>query len=282
VVTVWQCDLTTELPRVTPVEMSPHPRSLVEASLNLPSGAYTTLRTYSHDKVIHLGDHFERLSTSAQLMGLNLILDDRRMRQAIRLIFKAFEPGQDIRLRVTLDFSHKPGAVYMAAEELRVPAPEAYRQGVAVVTCGLRRENPQAKLTDFIDPASHYRLKLPAGVEEALMVDSEGQILEGLSSNFFTVKQSSLYTAGEGVLGGITRSLVIQAAQELGILIQYQALLLTDIPNVQEAFITSASRGILPVRSVERCLVGSGRPGKVTRQLMEAFDRLIQSELEPI
>jgi branched-chain amino acid aminotransferase len=281
-ITVLQCDLTTGTLQVKPVEMSPVPISLDEVSRNLPSGAYTTLRTYSHDKVIRLADHFERLSKSAKFKGLELILDDRIIRQAIRVILNGFDPEQDIRLRITLDLTENPGAIYLAAERLHVPSPEAYQQGVAVVTCGLQRENPQAKLTDFIGPASRYRLSLPAGVEEALMVDSEGQILEGLSSNFFALQQSRLFTAGEGILAGITRTLAIQAAQELGVPIHYRPVHLAEIPQFQEAFITSASRGILPVRSVDRSRVGGGFPGEVTNQLMTAFDRLIQRELEPI
>jgi branched-chain amino acid aminotransferase len=281
-VTAWQCDLSSEPARIIPYDLSSHPTSLDEASRNLPSGAYTTLRTYSHDQVIRLADHFERLSISARLTGLSLKLDDRKMRQAIRSIIDAFNIEQDIRLRITVDFSHKPGAIYLAAERLHLPAVEAYRQGVAVVTCGLRRENPRAKLTDFIAPASTFRLSLPAGVEEALMVDSEGRILEGLSSNFFAVRQSRLYTAGEGILTGITRTLVIDAANALAVPIQFQALYLNEIPEIQEAFITSASRGILPVRKVDQDLVGSGSPGEITCRLMTEFDRLIQRELEPI
>jgi branched-chain amino acid aminotransferase len=210
------------------------------------------------------------------------VIDENRIREAIRWVLRQEAVEQDKRLRLTLDLSQEPGSVYLSVEKLHIPPLLAYEKGVSVVTCDLHRVQPLAKLTDFIAPASDYRQALAVGINEALMVNSKGEILEGLSSNFFAIRASKLITAGEEVLAGITRALVIDAARQLNLPIEYRAVQLSEIPQIDEAFITSASRGILPVCSIDNSVIGNGQPGEITKTLSAAFDRLIADEQELI
>ena len=281
-ISAWRCNLDGEKTTITPVNLQTVPAFLDDASQQLPAGAYTTLRTYDHSKAIRLKDHFERLKESAKQKGYDLTVDEFGIRKAIRLALDQGDTSHEYRVRITLDLSQQLGSVYLTAEVLRIPPVIAYEQGVPVVTCGLHRDQPGAKLTDFIHPASQYRKVLPPGVEEALMVNPAGEILEGLSSNFFGILSTRLITAGEAVLAGITRSLAIDAARQLSLPIEYRAVQMAEIPSIDEAFITSASRGILPVRKIDNSLIGDGHPGEVTRRLAAAFDRLVEQEQEMI
>jgi branched-chain amino acid aminotransferase len=260
--------------------LDPPPTSLDEACRNLPDGAYTTLRTYKGRKALRLEDHFNRLEDSARQAGVQIELDRVRLRQALRQLIGHNSPGGDCRIRVVLDLEAAPGDLYLVREPLKVPHPEAYQTGVAAITTTLHRDNPAAKLTAFIQHASG--VSLPPGVNEALMVDPAGSILEGLSSNFYVLLEGKLWTAGEGVLAGITRRLVLEEAQAAGIDVHFEAPAVEAIPRLLEAFITSTSRAVLPVVSIDSQQVGSGQVGPVTRRLLALYQARIERELEEI
>ena len=266
--------------------MHPQPNSLDEASLRLPGGAYTTFRTFNARQALHLGDHLRRLEQTASLAGKPQALDQAGLRQAVRdVMLRAGEgsaASQDWRVRLTLDLEAQPGDIYITLQPLELLPAEAYAQGVEVVTCDLQRQLPRAKLTRFIARAGGVRQHLREGINEAVMVNPQGLLLEGLSSNFFAVKDGGLWTAGEGVLAGVTRSLALEAARRCLIPVQLHAVALADLPALEEAFITSASRGVLPVRQIDRVVVGRACPGPLTRQLMLTYQALIDEQVEDI
>jgi branched-chain amino acid aminotransferase len=259
--------------------------SVDETTRRLPPGGYTTFRTYGSTQALRLDDHFERLEEAARLVGRPLALDRERVRQDLRRILRHIlsrNPSSQARVRVVVDLEDQPGTLYYLVEALRIPSSEEYERGVDVVTRRMQRENPLAKLTRFVETADSVRQQLPPGTNEALMVGSAGTLLEGLSSNFFAVHDGVVRTAGEGVLPGITRSLVIETIGELGIPLRMEAVHLQDLDRLQEAFLTSASRAVLPVRSIDGLPVGSGRPGAVTRKILARYTQRLETELETI
>jgi branched-chain amino acid aminotransferase len=264
-----------------PVMLPSEARGLDQASAHLPGGAYTTLRTYDGYKALRLEDHFRRLEQTAQLAGHPFYLDDSMLRAALHQVIYA-AAGGDLRLRLTLDLEQYVGDLYISAETLVVPPSEAYRQGVKVVTSRLQRQLPQAKLTRFIARAAPVRQALLPGANEAIMVDSQGRLSEGLSSNFFAVLHGTIYTAGEGILAGITRTQVLENIQQAGLALCFQPVALNDLPDLAEAFITSSSRGLLPVVQIDQVVVGSGQPGVITRQLMLAYHASICQQAREI
>ena len=245
----------------------------------LPNGAYTTLRTYDRTQALHLAAHFRRLEESAALAGTDISLDRMQLRAALRQI--ASQSTGDLRLRIVLDLSLQPGTLYIAAQALVTPPPEAYRQGVKAQTTRLvQRSLPKAKLTVFIHQAAQLQRELPSDIHEAILVNSDGELLEGLSSNFFAVLDGVLHTAGESVLSGTTRALVIDEARQNELPMRIQGINIQAIPRVSEAFITSASRAVLPLCQIDDCLIGS--PGPVTRRLMTAYHARVAADIEPI
>lgn len=265
-----------------PVILPEDAQSLDAISICLPGGAYTTLRTYHGNRALRFRDHVRRLEETSQLAGHSVKIDESSLRLALRRLLINQPPGQDWRIRLTLDLEHAPGDLYITLEPLVVPPPEAYRQGVQVITCDLQRQLPKAKLTRFIERSAPLRRSLPPDVNEAIMLDAHGRLLEGLSSNFFAVIDGVVWTAEEGVLSGVTRGLVLDCARQIGQPVRLEAPNYADLPRFDEAFITSSSRGVLPVRQMDQTMIGSVCPGPVTRALMAAFSSALEKLTEPI
>jgi branched-chain amino acid aminotransferase len=263
-----------------PVELAIGHGSLDQVSQALPEGVYTTFRTYPGYRALHLVDHLERLTASAQREGHALALDHHHVRAALaQTLLQLGYPLARVRLTLTYD---PPGDLYISLESF-VPLPaRAYQEGVAVVTATpeLRRINPEAKSTRFIAPGAKARAE-HRDTNEVLLVSEAGEILEGSSSNFFGVVHGSIYTADHGVLAGITRSMVLRLAATIAPVVQ-GAVRLQDLPLLSEAFITSVSRAVLPVTHIDGVAVGSGLPGPLTRRLMAAFEAELDRELEQI
>ncbi len=252
--------------------------TLDEATRQLPAGAYTTFRTFGRTRVLRLEEHFARLEETARLAGREPAIDRARIRSALRQVIAESE-HPELRCRVILDLSVATGTLYLLAESLRVPTEGDYQRGVRAVTRWLHRDNPKAKLTGFIESSAAVRRQLPIGVNEALMVGEDSRVLEGLSSNFFAVLDGMVWTAEEGVLSGITRSVVLDLIRMDGSPLKLEGIPVDRLSEVREAFITSASRAVLPVTVIDGRPVGSGVPEKTTRRLMAAYSARIESEL---
>jgi branched-subunit amino acid aminotransferase/4-amino-4-deoxychorismate lyase len=258
------------------------------ASAALPAGAYTTFRTYDHNRVVRLAQHFRRLEESASLMRQRGTIDDVVARHVIASIIA--QMGYD-ESRFRLTFA--PPRLFISIEPFTPYAPALYEAGVRCVTVSLHRNTPHAKSTTFIASAADAYRALPAGAHEGLMIATDGSVLEGLSSNFFALLPSpkgggvgggegmTLHTEESRVLIGVTRSLVLEVAQ--GVLpIATQAVKVNDLPEVRECFITSVSREIMPVVKIDHLTIGDGTPGPITRELMRRFHELVAREAMPL
>ncbi len=263
--------------------------SMAAASAVLPSGAYTTLRTYSGNHVLRLNQHFRRLEESTALMGQRGRINDAQARDAIAqiLVRTGAEswPAPESRLRLTF----APPQLFITIEPFQPYPASLYNTGVRCVSVSLHRDTPHAKSTRFIASAAEAYQALPAGTHEGLMIAEDGSILEGLSSNFFAIAeagepaQATLFTEERRVLIGVTRSLVLEVAQKI-LPVRNSAIQLQDLTDgtLRECFITSVSREILPVVQIDAVPIGNGQPGPITRILMHAMATLIQNEAEPV
>jgi branched-chain amino acid aminotransferase len=268
-------------PRVCTFEAEPaglrllgrHP-SLAASSAALPEGAYTSLRTYGGRSVVRLDLHLRRLVESAALRRRPGALDPAAARRALAAALDATAHAES-RLRLTF----APPRLFLAIEPFAPLPARLYAEGVACVTLDLRRDNPHAKDTRFIATAQAAYGSLPVGVEEGLIVAGDGAVLEGLSSNFFAVVRGTLRTEEERVLVGVTRSLVLEVAEGL-MPVDLRAVSRDELPRIDEAFITSVSREVLPVVRIGDRPVGDGRVGPRTSALLAAFGALVQREAE--
>jgi branched-chain amino acid aminotransferase len=253
-----------------------HP-SLAAVSAALPEGSYTTFRTYGGRRVLRLESHFDRLEDSLALTGHPGSTVDRDAARAA--IAAALDATGHAEARLRLTFA--PPRLFVAVEPFAPLPAEAYEKGAACVTVDVRRENPRAKDTRFVATAQGIYGTLPPGVEEGLLVGDDGALLEGLSSNFFAVKGGVLRTESRRVLLGVTRSLVLEVASSV-LAVDERPVTRADLPSIGEAFLTSVSREVLPVVSIDGRAVGDGRVGPLTRAVMEGFAALVAREAGPL
>ncbi len=116
------------------------------------------------------------------------------------------------------------------------------------------------------------------GCQEAIL-HRDGQVTEGSSTNVFIVNNGQLIThpADHFILRGITRDVIIELAQELGIPVREKTFSAEELFRADEVFLSSTTLEVTPVVSIDSRKVGSGLPGEVTRQLQTAFEKRISS-----
>jgi len=258
---------------------------------------FDTTRTFGH-RPFKIGEHVERLYRSLRYLRIDPGMAAERMiaitDEVLRRNLPLLEPDEDywVTQRVSrgLDPAHRDtwnqhGATVIV-ECVPLPLTERaplYRDGIRVLTPSVRRTPPQS-LSPRVK--THNYLNMIAGDLEvraqdpggwAILLDSAGNLAEGLGSNIFLVSRGALLTPREQtVLSGISRETVIDLAREAGLAVVEKDLDLYDAYNAEEAFLTSTSLCVCPVASVNGARVGDGAvPGPVTRRLTEAYARFV-------
>jgi branched-chain amino acid aminotransferase len=278
--------VTPEGPRR--VESPPGAGSVHELFDRFPIGVYSGLRSFHHRRFLRLDLHLARVRDNLQRAGW-ADFDELALRRALDRCCEEW-PGEDARIRFdVLSEAARVGEVesrvWVALSELTPPSPRQREQGVRIeLSDQLSRERPRIKLTDFV----LRRRPHPIGTDrryELVMLDREGRLLEGTTSNFFAVLDGVLRTAGGGVLAGITRQILLELAEGLGIPTRLEAVSREDLPRLSEAFVSSSTRALVPVVEIGELRVGDGRPGALTRRLLAAYEdyaeRMARGALEP-
>lgn len=247
--------------------------------LNL--GVYTTFCTFEHNKFLYLEAHLDRLQKSVHLKGWDYPLNKRLIRQVLHEICTAY-PQENSRVRLDVLAEPLEGSgsrLTVALSPFPPYPPEIYTDGVEVgLVDKLHRDQPLIKDARFVLERRPYQSDK---YHEQLLVDENGRILEGMTSNFYGVRNGVLYTAGAGVLEGVARRIVLQQAEALGIPVQFEAVPVAEIGGLDEAALSSASRALVPVVSIGGQVIGDGRPGPSTTQILAAYQAFLKQEIRP-
>ena len=113
-----------------------------------------------------------------------------------------------------------------------------------------------------------------------ILLTNNGKILEGMTSNFYAIKGKTLVTARSGILLGVTRRAVLRLARGEGMSIEYRSPKVGE--KFDEAFLTSSSRGVVPIVSIDNQPVGQGKVGKWTKILSKAYQAYVEKRSEKI
>ena len=243
--------------------------SLDAITRQLPNGYYSTFRTFGAcTRVTGLSAHLRRLPN----------LDASSLRRQLIQLLEPFI-ADEARVRVMMTFG---GDVYISIEPLKKLSAEIYEKGVRVETTLIHRDSPRVKSTAFIDQSKDERAQIyQKGIFEGLMVKN-GQILEGMTSNFFYIQDGFLHTAQRDILLGVTRRTVIHVARSRGLEVRYIPLKLDQLSAAKEAFLTSSTRGIVSIIQIDNVIVGDGVVGSITKMLMTAYGDYILKHAERI
>ena len=266
--------------KLTPQRLIPlniHASTLDELTASLSDGFYTTFSTLaSGQKVLGLQAHLERLYKPANEHGLKPSVGESVLRLYLSDLIQKNLPHES---RVRLVLTKDTGDIYIGIQPFIPPSESVYRKGVHVVTTEMARHDPRIKGTDFITQSAEQR-KLVGGDVYEILLTKRDHILEGMTSNFYAINDKTLITAQKGILLGVTRRVILRLARGEGMSIEYRFPLVHE--KFDEAFLTSSSRGIVPIISINNMAVGQGRPGAWTKSLSLAYQAYVHERAEAI
>lgn len=236
-------------------------------------GVFDLAGTYD-GRLFHFDDHLQRLRLSASELHLKLPLPDEEITSiAEQLIRESDLHHPAIRLILTGGYSSAP--VYQVpnfiiiVEELATYPPAVYAKGVELITVEYQRELPHIKSLNYLNSIRLEPLRIEKKAFDILYY-SERTVTECPRSNFFVFEGDRLVTPSDGILRGITRKIVLELASD-HFPVEIRQIDPRELTEIDEAFVTSTSKGVLPVTAIDAHPVGSGRVGERTRKLMRLF-----------
>jgi branched-chain amino acid aminotransferase len=271
--------------------------SVFDHGLLYGDGVFEGIRAYN-GRVFKLKEHIDRLFYSAKAILLEMPMSHADIMKATLETCRTNNLREGyIRLVVTRGVGTlglnpnrcKGGSVIIIADKIQLYPAEMYENGMAIVTVPTVRNlhsalNPAIKSLNYLNNILAKIEANNAGVEEAIMLNADGYVSECTGDNLFLVKGRELLTPplSAGALYGITRGTVMDLARDLGLKVSEPNLTRYDVFNADECFLTGTGAEVIPVTKVDGRVIGTGKPGTTTRQLVERYRELTSSTGEPI
>jgi branched-chain amino acid aminotransferase len=267
--------------------------SVVDRGFNYGDGLFETMRSYGGN-IFRLNAHLKRLYQSLDAIYLNIPMTDGEMKFAIReTLLKNGQPDCMIRLTVSrgeqtsgfhIEQDAAPTLVILVRSLEALPR-EWYDQGIEISLYpntaqkvgGLQRSIKSCNfLTNILIREKAHRQNSAEGI----LMDDQGRITEGTTSNVFIVKDGTLMTPAinENVLPGITRQAVLDIASQLRVPVVHKSITAEDVYHAEEVFITNSRIEIMPVQRVDGRTIGDTGPGPITRLLHMEFLKTVEGE----
>jgi len=260
--------------------------SVLDNGFAFGDSVYEVLRTYG-GLAFESGRHFRRLRASAARLGFSVPASDADLLAQVDALLARAGTGESyIRIIVSrglgdcsYSFERVQGPTVVMIQKPLPPYPAwHYEDGIKIAAVGVRRNHPRAldpaiKSSNLLNNILAVREAQSRGAEEPVLLNQEGFLAEGASTNVFLARGGALLTPplSAGILAGITREVVLELLPGLGIPFGERPLHLEELLSADEAFMTSTTREVVPVRQVDEAPVGNGRPGPLTRRVMKAF-----------
>jgi len=271
--------------------------SIFDHGLLYGDGVFEGIRGYN-GRIWKLEEHLSRLYNSAKAIMLDVPLNFYDLKNAIIQTVRA-NKLKDSYIRVVV--TRGAGDLGLDPRKCRVPTlfiiagtiqlyPEAlYEKGLDVITVGTKRNltesvNPSIKSLNYLNNILAKIEANNAGAAEGLLLNHMGYVSECTGENIFTVRNNSLYTPPvyAGVLEGVTRNIVKEIAAGIGLKVTEENMTRHDIFTADECFLTGTAAEIVPVVSLDKRVIGTGKPGEITRRIRKEFSFLTREEGVPV
>ncbi|MFH1665398.1 MAG: branched-chain-amino-acid transaminase [Candidatus Omnitrophota bacterium] len=263
--------------------------SIFDHGLLYGDGVFEGIRSYRR-KVFRFKEHMDRLYESADAIRLKIPLDKEDF-QARILETLAVNNLNDAYIRVVVtrgvgDLGLDPrkcktATVFIIADKIALYPEALYETGLDIIIAKTRRNhpsalNPKVKSLNYLNNILGKIDALDAGTYEAIMLSIEGYVVECTGDNIFIVKDGKLATppCDLGSLEGITQEAVIELAKKRGIVTEFCKMLPEELYGAEECFLTGTAAEIIPVVRISGKLIGTGKPGKITKQMLADFRKL--------
>ncbi len=267
--------------------------SVFDHGLLYGDGVLEGIRSYKR-LVFKLEEHIDRLYESAHGILLKMKLSKKEMMSSVVETLKLNKLDDAyIRLIVTRgigDLGLDPrkcidSSVIIITDKIQLYSEKLYREGLRLITVPTPRNipealNPQIKSLNYLNNILAKIEGINNGYEEALMFTASGYVAECTGDNIFIVKGNSLVTppAYLGILKGITRAAIMDIGKKMGLQVKEDVLTRHDLFTSDECFLTGTAAEIVPVISIEKRAIGSGKPAKTTLKLMKEFKELTKKD----
>lgn len=247
----------------------------------LGESLFETLRV-TDGRLFRLEQHLERLARSVARMGWQPVSRDLILEGLARVVRDARPAAGDLRVRITVfrrNSLDELETVVWAGPYTPPPA-ELYRRGVAAILSPYRVDEAAPwttlKCGNRLPHQAARRLAEERGVWEGLLLNTRGYLADGAITNVFFVSDGRLRTPGGamGALPGIAGATVQELAGEMGLTVAEGTYPPEELRRADEAFLTNALIGVLPLVRVDGEPIGGGVPGPVTEALVEGYARL--------
>tara|TARA_Y100000031_G_scaffold150332_1_gene189546 strand:- start:657 stop:1349 length:693 start_codon:yes stop_codon:yes gene_type:complete len=179
----------------------------------------------------------------------------------------------------------KDPSIIIITDKIQLYPEKLYKDGLRLITVPTPRNipealNPQIKSMNYLNNILAKIEAINSGYEEALMFTASGYVAECTGDNVFILKDNNLITppAYLGILKGITRGAVMELGKKIGLEVKEDVLTRHNLFTADECFLTGTAAEIMPVISVEKRVIGVGRPGKTTLRLMKEFRELTKKD----
>ena len=271
--------------------------SVFDHGLLYGDGIFEGIRVYN-GRVFRLKEHIDRLFCSAKSILLTIPMSHAAiMRATVESCRKNKIRDGYIRLVVTRGIGTlglnpnrcKRPSVIIIAGRIQLYPPELYARGMEIITVPTVRNlhsalSPAIKSLNYLNNIMAKIEANQAGCEEAIMLNAEGYVCECTGDNIFIVKAGQLLTPplSAGALYGITRQIVMELAEASGIPVSEPNLTRYDMFNADECFLTGTGAEIVPVVKIDGRVIGTGKPGSLTRKLVTKYHSLTKVSGEPI
>jgi branched-chain amino acid aminotransferase len=271
--------------------------SVFDHGLLYGDGIFEGIRAYN-SRVFRLKEHIDRLFYSAKAILLTIPHTHRQIMDAVvqTCSRNKLRDGY-IRLLVTRGVGTlglnpnrcKNPSLIIIAGRIQLYPPELYQKGMEIVTVPTVRNlhsalNPAVKSLNYLNNIMAKIEATNAGCEEAIMLNAEGFVSECTGDNIFIVKGKELQTPplSAGALYGITRQVVMDLGAEQGLKVREATLTRYDLFNADECFLTGTGAEIVPVVKIDGRVIGTGKPGMATQELVVKYRALTKVSGEPI
>ncbi len=271
--------------------------SVFDHGLLYGDGIFEGIRAYN-GRVFKLAEHIDRLYCSAKAILLTIPMTPAAVSAAVVESCRANKIRDGyVRLVVTRGVGGlglnpnkcKRPSVIVIADKIQLYPPAFYARGLDIITVPTTRNlhsalNPAIKSLNYLN---NILAKIEAnngGCEEAVMLNSEGFVAECTGDNIFIVKGKQLLTPplSAGALYGITRGVVMELARDGGLQVSEPNLTRYDLFNADECFLTGTGAELIPVVKIDGRVIGTGKPGPVTKSLVTKYHALTQVSGTPI
>jgi len=252
-------------------------------------GLFETMRAYS-GHIFRLEKHLARLSRSAKLLGIDCE-STAILEKAIYETLRANNLS-DARIRLTLSggegepvpdpLAPRIPTLFITVRSYTPYPRQVYEQGFKGIVSNIRRNTQSSasavKSLNYLDNLLARREAKSVGADEAILLNEQGLLAEGSTSNIFLVSGNNLLTPSldSGILPGVTREVVLELASSLGLKVREQKIALEELLQADEAFLTNSLIEIMPITQVSGQVIGSGRAGARTQQLMDAYKEIME------